>query len=71
MAMSADKHFNQHGGIPEAMDDHRPDDMPAAKTIVVLVVALLVVCTVITAVIYGRAEKAVGAAHPAEHSMNR
>ena len=53
------------------MDDHSPDDMPAAKTIIVLVVALLVVCTVITAVIYGRAEKAAGAAHPAEHSMNQ
>jgi hypothetical protein len=63
--MSADKHFNQHGVLPKSLDDYRPDDMPSARIIIILVVALLVVCTVIAAIIYGKANPG-GDARPAQ-----
>ncbi len=52
--MSADKHFDQTGAVPEALEDHQPDDMPAARTIGVVVMLLLVVCSVIAAIIFNQ-----------------
>lgn len=39
------------------LEDHKPNDMPAARTLVVLVVVLLAVFSVIAAVIYYNAHE--------------
>lgn len=52
--MAADKHFDQTGVVPEALEDHQPDDMPAARAIGVVVIVLLVVCTIITAIMFSK-----------------
>jgi hypothetical protein len=39
--MSTDKHFNEHGGIPETLEDHQPTDMTATKSIF-LILAVIV-----------------------------
>jgi hypothetical protein len=39
------------------LEDHKPNDMPAARTLVVLVVVLLAVFSVIAAIIYYNAHE--------------
>ena len=56
--MSADKHFNAPGHIPELLEDHGSDDMSAARSIGVILMLLLVVCSVIAAVIYSHHDSA-------------
>lgn len=50
--MAADKHFHTPGVVPSAIDDPKPDDMPAARTLGILVIALLGVCFGIFILIY-------------------
>jgi hypothetical protein len=35
--MSTDKHFNEQAGMPEPLEDHEPTDMPATRTMIVVV----------------------------------
>lgn len=49
----ADKHYHPHGEVPEVLEDHKPDDMPAARTLLIVVLALLVVGALIALVING------------------
>lgn len=41
--MSTDKHYNEPGGLPEPLEDHEPNDMPATRGIfmAILVVAII------------------------------
>lgn len=39
--MAADKHFDEHGVVPESLDDHKPDDQFAAKWLVAVVIVLV------------------------------
>jgi hypothetical protein len=32
--MSADKHFHPPAPVPDALEDHQPDDMPAARGVI-------------------------------------
>ncbi len=51
--MAADKHYHQPAPhLPEALEDHQPDDMPAARNIIVLIISLLALCTIILGAIY-------------------
>lgn len=62
--MAADKHFHPPAPVPDALEDHKPDDMPAARSLIVIIGGLLVVCAIIAAVIYGRA-------NPDENTLHR
>lgn len=46
--MSADKHFDEHGVVPAPLDDHKPDDMPAARWLLVIVLALVLIGAAVT-----------------------
>ena len=48
----ADKHFHPPAPVPEMLEDHQPDDLPAARSLVGIVMSLLVVSAVVWAVIY-------------------
>ncbi|MBK8339504.1 MAG: hypothetical protein IPK99_05595 [Flavobacteriales bacterium] len=41
--MPTDKHFNEQAGMPEPLEDHQPTDMPATRTmfVVLAIVAFL------------------------------
>ena len=53
--MSADKHFHIHdGSVPELIDDDAPDDMPAARSIAVVILSMMLVSVIVMAVIGGR-----------------
>lgn len=43
--MNTDKHFNEPGGLPEPLEDHEPNDMPATRGMffAVMVVAFIAV----------------------------
>ena len=60
--MSADEHFNEHGVIPPALDDFEPDDLPAARSIGIAILALLCLSLLVTTIIYGRSAATTGAA---------
>lgn len=51
--MRADKHYHPAGVVPEVLEDHKPDDMPAARTLLFVVLALLVVGALIALAING------------------
>lgn len=46
--MAADKHFDEHGVVPAPLDDRKPDDMPAARWLLVIVLALVLVGAAVT-----------------------
>lgn len=48
--MSADKHFHPPAPVPEFLEDHQPDDMPAARSIGFVLLGLIIVCLGIIAV---------------------
>lgn len=48
----ADKHYHP-SAVSETFEDHRPDDMPAARALLALVLGLLVVCALIAVIMYG------------------
>jgi hypothetical protein len=50
----ADKHYHPPAPVPAALEEHQPDDMPVARTLIVAVLALLAVCVVLALVIHGR-----------------
>jgi hypothetical protein len=50
--MSADKHFHLHdGSVPEIIDDDAPDDMPAARSIAVVILSILLASVIVMAVL--------------------
>ena len=55
--MSADKHFHPPAPVPDALEDHEPDDMPAARGLVVVILSLLVVCSLVAALILGHSKR--------------
>jgi hypothetical protein len=50
--MPEDKHFNEPGAMPEALEDHRPTDLPATRVMFILLFCLLTACALIFGVIY-------------------
>jgi hypothetical protein len=51
--MSEDKHFNEgEQPVPHALEDHKPTDKPAARSIGIVIAVALILCVVIMAVIY-------------------
>ena len=56
--MSADKHFHLHdGSVPELLDDDTPDDMPAARSIAVVILSMMLASVIIMAVINGNSDR--------------
>ena len=53
----ADKHFPEDVIAPPVLDDHRPDDMPAARSLVGLVLGLLAVGVLLAVLIGGPASR--------------
>lgn len=51
--MAADKHYDEHGVVPEPWDDHKPDDQFAAKWLIALVI-VLVLMGAVGALLIGR-----------------
>jgi hypothetical protein len=57
--MSEDKHFNEGDQpVPHALEDHKPSDAPAARSIGIVIAVALVVCGIILAIIYTNTSKA-------------
>ena len=57
-AMSADKHFHPPAPVPDALEDHQPDDMPAARGLFVVILSLLLVCSLVAAVLLSHRHRA-------------
>ncbi|MEO8591369.1 MAG: hypothetical protein ABI432_18460 [Flavobacteriales bacterium] len=53
--MLADKHFKEHGVISPAVDDYKPDDRPAVRTIGIVILSLLGVRLLANTIIHSRA----------------
>jgi Zn-dependent protease with chaperone function len=50
----ADKHYHPPAPVPAALEDDQPDDMPAARSLVAVVLGLLAVCVVLALVIHNQ-----------------
>ncbi len=69
--MPSDKHFDPPSTMPEALQDHQPDDMPAARSIGIVILCLLVVGAIIAVVIYGRVNHDKDTTDPAQREVAR
>ncbi len=49
--MSTDEHYNEQGGMPEPLEDHKPTDMPATRGIFVAVLVVAAIAMVVLAVL--------------------
>ena len=51
--MAADKHYHQPApNLPEALEDHQPDDMPAARSLFLILIALFGIAIVVAVIVY-------------------
>lgn len=50
--MAADKHFHPPAPVPEALEDHKPDDMPAARSMMVIIGGILALGAVVATLLY-------------------
>jgi hypothetical protein len=41
--MSTDNHFNEHGGIPETIEDHQPTDLTATKSMFLIIAIIFAI----------------------------
>ena len=41
--MATDEHYNEPGGVPPALEDHKPNDMPATRWMYYIIGGALVV----------------------------
>jgi len=60
--MATDKHFNELGVLPPALEDNKPNDILAARTIWYVVLALLGFSLVILSIFYAPEDGAHGTA---------
>ncbi|MCB0791412.1 MAG: hypothetical protein H6595_08485 [Flavobacteriales bacterium] len=56
--MAADKHFHPPGPLPEGLRDREPDDMPAARWIILIVVGMVVAGAIVATVFSKRVQEA-------------
>lgn len=49
--MAADKHFHPPGPLPNGLRDREPDDMPAARWSIVIVLALVIAGAIVAVVV--------------------
>ena len=51
--MSEDKHFNEADpAVPQALEDHKPSDMPAARSMMAIIGGILAVGALVATVLY-------------------
>lgn len=50
--MPADKHFHPPAPVPDVLEDHDPDDMPAARSLIAIIGGILVLGAFVAAVLY-------------------
>jgi hypothetical protein len=56
--MSADRHFHLHdGSVPELLDDDAPDDMPAARSVAVVLLSMMLASVIIMAVLHSNTHR--------------
>lgn len=41
--MATDKHYNEPGQLPEQLEDHKPNDMPATRKMFIVIALLAAV----------------------------
>ncbi len=49
--MSTDKHYNEPGGLPEPLEDHEPNDMPATQGMFLAVVVVAFIAIAVLALL--------------------
>ncbi len=53
IAMSEDKHFNEsEQPVPHALEDHRPSDAPAARSMIAIIGGILALGALVATVLY-------------------
>lgn len=50
--MPTDKHFNEQAGMPEPLEDHQPTDMPATRTMFVVLAIVAFLSLVVLATLH-------------------
>jgi len=49
--MSTDEHYNETGGLPEPLEDHEPNDLPATHGIFYAVVVVAFIALAVLALL--------------------
>ena len=63
--MSEDKHFNEPAQpVPAALKDHKPSDLPAARSMLAIVGGILVLGALVATVLYYTVYQHKGATDP-------
>ena len=62
--MSADKHFHPPAPVPDALEDHKPDDMPAARSMIAIIGGILALGALVATVLYYTVYQHRGATDP-------
>ncbi len=50
--MRPDDHYNEPAGLPEELEDHQPNDMPATRGIFITVLVLAAIALGVVALLY-------------------
>ncbi len=50
--MATDKHYNEQGGMPEGLEDHKPNDLPATRKMFIVIALLAAVGFATVAVVW-------------------
>lgn len=63
--MSEDKHFNEGAQpVPQALEDHKPSDAPAARSMMAIIGGILALGALVATVLYYTVYKQRGATDP-------
>ena len=67
-AMSEDKHFNEGAQpVPPALEDHKPSDAPAARSMMAIIGGILALGALVATVLYYTVYKQRGTTDPVEN----
>ncbi len=62
--MPADKHFHPPAPVPDLLEDHNPDDLPAARSLIAIIGGILLLGAFVAAVLYDTVYTHSGEMHP-------
>ena len=67
--MPADKHFHPPAPVPDALEDHDPDDIPAARSLIAIIGGILLLGAFVAAVLYYTVYRESEKADPAQQEQ--